>query len=328
MQIVKWDEIRDQFTDGLLLGNGASIAVYPGFRYESLFDAATENGFITEEIANVFNAFGVNDFEYVLRRLWQAKIVNETLGIEEGRIEEAYREVRNALIQTVRHVHITHDAASGHLTPIYTFMKQFRTIVSLNYDLIVYWAAMESKNELGPWFKDCFVRGSFNEDWRSMKAPYGGAQGTTLFFYPHGNLALIRNIDDTESKLNAGNGDLLETVLNKWEEGRAVPLFVSEGTSEHKLKAIQTSSYLRQVNTGVMPTIGQSLVIYGWGMAEQERHILNSLKVAGCQCVAVSVYDGNEEYIAHATKVLKDVGIRDIRFFDSQSPGCWNNRQV
>jgi hypothetical protein len=321
----QWNEIKERFTDGLILGNGASMALHPGFGYASLFEAAREHNFITPAVAGIFDVFGINDFELVLRRLWQAKVVNETLGIAAGRVEEAYTQVRTALIETVRHVHISYDDAAVHLKPIYTFMQGFQTVVSLNYDLIVYWAAMQSRNELGNWFKDCFINGIFADDWEAMRRPYAGAGGATLFFYPHGNLALARAVDDEEGKLRARGQDLLSRVLEVWESGQAVPLFVCEGTSEHKVKSIRSSSYLQRVNREVLPNIGHSLVIYGWGLAEQEQHILNSLRQSDCKRVAVSVYGGKEDYMRHAEQTLRSIGVEEVVFFDSASPGCWHN---
>lgn len=325
MLIHQWTEISKDFSDGLLLGNGASIAIHRQFGYVGLFEAAQEYHHINHAVSSVFAAFGVNDFELVLRRLWQAKVVNETLGIAAGRVEEAYTQVRTALIATVREVHISHDDAAMHLKPIYTFMQGFKTVISLNYDLIVYWAAMQSRFALGSWFKDCFVNGIFADDWEPMREPYGRAASSTLFFYPHGNLALARGVDDEEGKISAGGRDLLSRVLQVWESGDAVPLFVCEGTSEHKVKSIKNSSYLQRVNREVIPAIGPSLVIYGWGLAEQEQHILDGLRQSWCRRVAVSVYGGNEAYMRHAEHTLRGIGVEEIVFFDSASPGCWHN---
>lgn len=43
-KIYEWNDIKDEFTDGLLLGNGASMAVHPEFHYGSLFEAARVKG--------------------------------------------------------------------------------------------------------------------------------------------------------------------------------------------------------------------------------------------------------------------------------------------
>jgi len=43
-RISNWGEIRDDFTDKLLLGNGASRAVWDGFKYPSLYEEAKKAG--------------------------------------------------------------------------------------------------------------------------------------------------------------------------------------------------------------------------------------------------------------------------------------------
>lgn len=327
-EIHKWEDIKDRFTDGLLLGNGASIAVHPGFGYGSLYAEAQKYEYLTPEVATVFDAFGSEDFELVLRRLWQAKVVNEKLGIEAGRVEASYTQVRSALISTVRKVHISHDDARPHLTPIYRFMSRFKTVVSLNYDLLVYWSLMQGGDEFPGKFKDCFNGGQFIEEWEEWRDSLTG-QPTTLVFYPHGNLALARSLDEQEWKLSAApNQDLLTKILTAWERGKRVPVFVCEGTADHKLKSIGGSTYLQRVYSEVLPKIGQSLVIYGWGMAEQEKHILQRLKHAKCERVAVSVRNGNANTVRNAQHQLEQIGIKEVVFFDSRSPGCWNNEEV
>ena len=131
-EIYQWRDIEEGFTHGLLLGNGASVAVDAGFSYGSLFDEAARLGHLTPQVLNVFDRLGVNDFEFVLRRLWQAKIVNQALEIEPGRVEEAYQEVRSSLISTIRDVHVSYEEATPHLGLIYRFMQRFETVVSLN----------------------------------------------------------------------------------------------------------------------------------------------------------------------------------------------------
>jgi hypothetical protein len=325
-EIVDWAHIAEQYTDTLLLGNGSSMALHPGFGYGSLFESALENGHITPAVGAIFDKFGVTDFELVLRRLWQASLVTQALEIPHGRVEEAYAEVRRALIATVRDVHIDYDEALPHLHFIYRFMARFGTVVSLNYDLIVYWAAMLGNRELGIHFKDAFVGGSFAEDWDALRQPYGRATGSTLFFYPHGNLVLTRTTDRGESKIGAhDNGRLLDAILRKWEGGLAIPLFVCEGTAAHKQASIESSSYLERVYREVMPDCGESITIYGWSLAEQDQHILTQVMRNPPQRVAVSVRGGDQAFAQRVEERLNRAGITQVDFFDSISPGCWNN---
>lgn len=325
-EIHQWRDIEAGFNHGLLLGNGASVAVDAGFSYGSLFEEAARLGHLTPPVRDVFNRFDANDFEFVLRRLWQAKIVNEALGIEPGRVEEAYQEVRTALISTIRDVHVSYEEATPHLNLIYQFMQRFETVVCLNYDLIVYWAALHGNNSLGQWFKDCFVKGTFREDWDTVRAPYGRAQGSTLFFYPHGNLVLARRKTSLEGKISVQRTyNLLEEIFDSWESGALVPIFVCEGTSAHKLNSIRDSSYLQRVYREVMPAVGESLVVYGWSMSAQDNHIVECLKKGNIRRVAFSVFSDDQELAEEIEGRLTAAGVREVLFFDSSSEGCWNN---
>lgn len=332
-EIQKWADIRGAFIGGsLLLGNGASMAVHKKFGYASLRVAAEEHGHLTPEVASIFKSFDTSDFELVLRRLWEATLVNKALGVEPGRVEKAYQQVRQALIETVRKVHISYEDASQHFEPMFQFMKDFDTVLSLNYDLLVYWAMMASQPHLGRWFKDCFLGGGlFCEDWEDLREPLG-AEGSTLVFYPHGSLITARTPDFTEKKLNAkgaGGENLLERILASWESGATVPLFVSEGTAEHKRKSIASSSYLSRVFREVLPSLGESLVIYGWAASEQDEHVLAQLRRSGTRLrrVAASVYGGDQASAQQMEDALKSAGVEEVLFFDADSPGCWIHPQ-
>ncbi|WP_175772435.1 DUF4917 family protein [Paraburkholderia phenazinium] len=326
-EICKWSDLARDFSHTLLVGNGGSVAVHREFGYAGLFEAAQVNRFVDERVQDVFTRFDTDDFELVLRRLWQAKQVNSALGIAVKEVDEAYSVVRRALIQTVQTVHVSHEAAADHLRPIYQFMRNFLTVVCLNYDLVVYWAAQRGNEESGSryHFKDCFNSGVFSDDWKTYREPYGGVERPTIFCYPHGNLALGVRTDFQERKLVAGSQDLLNTIIATWDAGERSPLFVCDGTSEHKLDAILKSRYLRSVYNGPLAYMGESLVIYGWGIGKQEQHILDRIAFAPPSRVAVSVHGGMQVYCEHAYKALSEAGIKDIRFFDSASEGAWNN---
>ena len=240
----------------------------------------------------------------------------------------AYAEVRDALIQTIQATHIAHDDSIDSLHLIYSFMRRFRTVASLSYDLIVYWATLLGNEKLGsPYhFKDCFYRGIFSNDWEKYRQPFGNAGDPTIFCYPHGNIALGLNSDFAEFKISAtADDDLLSTIFENWENGSRTPLFICEGQSNDKLAAIMKSTYLRSVYENILGNLGDSLVIYGWQMAKQEQHILNRIATKPPKRVAVSVYQENQEYCEHVLKTLQHAGIEGIVFYDSGSAGAWNN---
>lgn len=326
-KILNWLDIQKEFAgSSLILGNGASMAISDKFGYESLYQAAVELGHIDKPVQIIFDSFEVSDFELVLRRLWQAKLVNTALNIEHGVIEESYCQVRAALISTVRDVHVSYHESEAHLAHIYKFMQPFSKVLSLNYDLIVYWAAMLGNRSLGSWFKDCFTRADFCKDWQERAKPYGGAEGATLFFYPHGNLVLHHHEFSSIKKIiSQERDDLLDSILNKWEEHDLAPAFVCEGTQVSKLQSISGSDYLEKVYYEVFTSMGPLIVIYGWAMAEQDEHLLKQLSKNKPVKVAVSVYENNRVFMEKAAKFLTDIGVGEIVFFDSASAGAWNN---
>lgn len=322
--IVPWLAVAEHYRDGLIVANGASIAVHAGFSYRSLYEAAQARGYLGGGVSEVFAGFGTEDFELVLRRLWHATLVSRALRLPDGPVERAYSGVRRALIQTIRDTHVTYDAAMPHLAPIYRFLQRFHTVISLNYDLVVYWAAMLGNRNIGNWFKDAFQGFTFDDEWTRYRRPWG-ARGATLVFYPHGNLMLAQARSGNEVKVQAGlDCDLLSAIVDRWNEERGVPLFVCEGTTAQKRQAIRASHYLNAVYTGPLHELGDTVAIYGWGMGEQDAHVLQALATSRPSRIALSVHGQDWEYVERAQHLLRDIA-EHIDFFDAASAGCWNN---
>src|SRR4030042_5142733 len=140
IMIHNWLDIATDYRDTLVLGNGASIAIHHAFNYRSLFQRAQEESLIIPGLATIFTEMKTGDFELVLRYISIAEYVNRALGIKDSKIHTAYEDVRKALIETVQKIHPMYKTAEPHLKPAYEFMKGFKTVVSLNYDLLIYWA--------------------------------------------------------------------------------------------------------------------------------------------------------------------------------------------
>ena len=170
-----------------------------------------------------------------------------------------------------------------------------------------------------------------------LKKPYTGNNSATLVFYPHGNLILHRT-KSREGKIQghkASYTSILETIADFWEKNNSLPLFVSEGTYQEKLEVISSSNYLSYVIHEELPNGGDSLVIYGWGIGKQDTHILEQIARGTYQQIAVSVYKGNkedeqinrevEEIVQRIISTAKNIDEDNIKFFDAQSAGCWNN---
>jgi hypothetical protein len=258
---VSWSSIANGFRDSLLLGNGASIAVDGRFSYKNLLHAAKRLDLITSKLEQVFRYLKTEDFELVLEMLWHTHHINKALGIKTREARTAYRDIRKALVEVVRKHHCSYNDVEDLLGDIADFMMNFKTIVSLNYDVIVYWAMMKGNKDRGNWFKDGFVKDgrTFDRDWQRLREPYN-ADGSTLVFYPHGNLALASNLAGHDHKVVVGKAsDLLGQVLDDWFRARSIPLFVAEGISRQKEAAIRRSEYLATVYDEVLADLGDSL---------------------------------------------------------------------
>jgi len=328
-EIHPWLNISQNYTDTALLGNGASIAVSPQFSYASLLQYAYTHGMLPNDVQQLFNFFQTQDFELVLRLVWQASNVNSALQIADERTHAAYLRVRESLIQAVRDIHPEYNEVSEQLPNIYEFLKRFDTVISLNYDLIVYWAMTYGFNvDDQHSFKDCFVSGQFDENWQRFRESIGfHDRSNTLVFYPHGSLILCRNNVEQEFKINAQGVELLGSILNHWRSGQVIPLFVSEGTASQKVSAIQNSYYLSTIYREVFSAPKDNLTIYGWGFGEHDIHILKKFINAGIRRVAISVFGNDQFYCNRTYQIVKDIlgQLVHVDFFDCGSNTCWNN---
>ncbi len=345
-QIYQWNDIKDQFQEStLLIANGASIALDPQFSYTSLKEYAENNNELEKDILRLFKEFNTDDFEHILRLVWHAAIINNKLNIRDDKTQRAYENIRNALISSVRAIHSDYDEIKETLPTLYEFTKNFKTIVSLNYDLILYWIMMYGNSlQDGHNFKDCFNRNTFQMDWRKLRTPIRGQTDVTLVFYPHGNLSLARDIYDEEYKISSNRSNLLESILATWQSGDAVPLFISEGTTEKKLNSILSSRYLQTVYNEVLsnilipisssnPNNKHSLVVYGWSFGVHDMHILKKIlhhhPNDSCNKIAISLYKPHQKDCFNIEQTIKGcLGVQNLEiqlyFFNSASDGCWN----
>ncbi len=150
----------------------------------------------------------------------------------------------------------------------------------------------------------------------------------TLYFYPHGALHLVSD-RSAERKLRADGERLLDAVTDAWSVDNVLPLFVSEGSNQAKLRAIRRSEYLSRVYNEILPNSVRSLAVYGWSLSREDRHLLKKIGNGRCERIAVSVHLPTvpnadvEGYMWEKRNLLRGYGINDVVFYDAQSEGCW-----
>jgi hypothetical protein len=329
-----WADIQEGFTDCLLLGNGSSIAIYPQFAYQSLYEEAMKRKIISKDSLRVFDGFKIKDFEKVLDLVSGAREVNSILLIQDDKTDAVYKSVQNGLISIVQAIHPDQKNVVDKLKKAAKFSRQFSTVLSLNYDLIFYWM-MTLANEENPKvkFKDCFSNAdnTFRNDWEELRNPYNGEERTILCFYPHGNLSLVTSTSSRiEAKVVVRNSRkyLLNKIVEKWKTGNYEPLYVSEGISEQKLASIRKSTYLREVYNSVLPDVGNTLVVYGASLQGNDYHIYEALLRGSISKIAVSMFrpqdfDVECNEIEHKLRKYNYGKPIETLFFDAESKGAW-----
>ena len=235
-----WNTVRAA-TDfsGLLVGNGASRAVWDDFGYDSLFENARtveEKPLSPSELA-VFDALQTRSFEQVLGALKTTSRVNKALAVSSAAPRNRYYAIKEALINTVHAVHIPWRLVKpSTLATVNEELARYRTVFTTNYDLLNYWALQHNSAAIDDLFNGASASFDLSET----------ATDKPRLLYLHGGLHLVRNQDGTARKLTSTEGTLLGSfaINNTLKTLDDVPLFVTEGPSADKLKNIRSSDYV------------------------------------------------------------------------------------
>ena len=102
-ELPSWQEISQQRTFRcLLLGNGASVNIWPSFRYRTLFEIAN----LGESERGVFTRLETENFEAVLARLFETQDVLEAVRQPADWVKPLYDGIKNGLFDAVKRAHV------------------------------------------------------------------------------------------------------------------------------------------------------------------------------------------------------------------------------
>ena len=349
MALGKWEHIKDEFQQStLILGNGFSIGIYDKFKYDSLWDEAKKKPTcgkkrepLTEELCSVATQLGTGtNFELLLRQLYTAKIVNEELGLDtEGKVKDNYANLRTALIDTIKEIHCEHSDIKDDLIKRIDFLKQFNTVFSLSYDLLVYWI-INLNNQIEEirfekakpeyyhrqkTLKDCWDKDGFNyDDWAKYRERFTNENNRTLVFFPHGALHLVQTENGVVEKIKQNkHSDLLDEITKTWlnDSDKKHPLFVAEGTSDKKMFSIEKNAYLHTVYHQALPKSikNGNLVIFGWAMSDFDKHLISKITSSEPNEIAIGIHhlcDNEEEECNRISSQLGNLNNGALKFFE------------
>lgn len=269
--------------DGLLLGNGMSINVWPGFDYSSLFGQAD----LGKRDARSFEALETKNFEVVLESLDKAIKLVRASGHDPGFLERRRASIAEALGGAVKAVHVTRGQIPDEtLRAIRSALRSHRWVFSTSYDLLVYYAAA-CKDFLG--FVDYFWNdhGAFDESTIKLN----DASLRTRLLFLHGALHLVVLSDGRTCKRKSSFRNLLEKFEMPHAGDRlARPLLVTEGQSTQKAREIANNVYL-SFALRKLREFEDPLVVFGHQLAEQDDHLLEAMNEHPSRPLAISMVD-------------------------------------
>lgn len=281
-------------------------------------------GHLTPEAADVFRRLGTRNFEQVLSRLRIAAEVSAALGLPAAPFMEQYERIRDALAAAVHYVHIPWDRLPNDvLITIGEALSRYSCVYSTNYDIVIYWAAMQmnarpTKHE----FKDYFWTKGDEETTEfhiSDVEVWGG--DVTRILYLHGALHLVRTLDGGTYKVCNNEG---ARVLDRFGEpilDGAVPLIVSEGDSSSKLASIEQSSYLSHA-LAVFSFDKHPLVILGHSLGSTDEHLVDAIDQGfpeNRRQIAIGLHPEGGSSADQERHFRARLGKADLIFFDART---------
>ncbi len=324
LSVKNWADLAPDFKGAdLLLGNGFSLNITGHLGYDSLFQVFLRNYSLTE--CNTFKKFGTSSFEFILEKLLDARDVNRILKIKTlNQIDNAIERLKTGLITAIQANHPRYDAIDREqLKSISGQLNIFGDIFTLSYDLFLYHIILllkdkSSKEGIDSPYNDYFW-GEHNDtfkEFRNYDYPY-----RKHIYYLHGALFLFEEPPDTLKLIRADDSKELIKLIGDTIEKEGMPLFVSEGKSKEKLKAINRSAYLSFAKDNLEKS-PNNLVIFGTSLSAQDVHIVNAINhKKNRRDLAISIHIGakSKDDVEREIKRIKNrFPLHKAQFFNSE----------
>ncbi|WP_081780700.1 DUF4917 family protein [Sulfitobacter sp. 20_GPM-1509m] len=333
----------------LILGNGFSIALFPGiFLYGSLFKEAdfSEN----PNLIHVFEALGTQDFELAIRALEDGSKVYPIYAKDSDDVAVSMMAdaaaLKDILITTIakRHPQSPIDISEDQFQACRAFLSNFLGpkaghVFTFNYDLLLYWVLMHSDPIEGYESIDLSRNDGFGNDEDEPEADFVVWRGETgardaCFHYLHGALHLF-DAGATLQKYTwvRKQERLIEQVRRAMQDDK-FPLFVAEGTSNQKKRKIAHNSYLYQVGKTLASNanmVSHCFFLHGHSLAENDAHVLRRLARGRFKKMYIGLHgdpnsNSNSEIVKRARGMQAERIDRyplEVEFYDSDSAHVW-----
>lgn len=160
------------------------------------------------------------------------------------------------------------DIPEPQRTACASFLKNFRSIYTLNYELLLYWVILKGARDI---HSDGFGLGEEADGFRTFKAD---AKCST--YYLHGALHLFNNDVLATQKRVVTRSTIIDDIANTIRQTELLPLFVAECTAEKKFRKINSVPYLRRSYESLQAIDG-SIFIFGHSAGKSDAHIYEAI---------------------------------------------------
>jgi hypothetical protein len=318
----------------VLLGNGFSIACRPHiFAYGKLFEQADFSK-ISLTAKNAFAALGTQDFEKVIKALRDASKIVTAYGAPtdfSATLATDADGLKELLVQTIA---ASHPAWPGELTEVEyqacrSFLTNFNTVYTLNYDLLLYWVQMHTAEGENPLSDDGFR--TPQEDFDSAYVVWEPDQSHEQnMWFLHGALHVFDSGTEIQKYTWRNTGIRLIDQIRDALSKNYFPLFVSEGTSTEKYERIRHNDYLAKAYRS-FSSIQGALFIFGHSLAENDNHYLRCIQRGKVSHIYVGLYgepnsDANKFIMRRANELTNGRRARNplgVSYFDAASANVW-----
>lgn len=322
----------------LMLGNGFSVALFPHiFNYKTL----SEN-IESDRINILFEAMDTHDFEFVMRNLLDAIGIIKHYDSSETTTNHMLSDIEELKRTLVRVISKSHPPNPSEITEAQylscqRFLGNFKegNTYTFNYDLILYWVLMHFHDDpklklpCDDGFRYPYSSGYVSEEDRdtSLHWEIGREHGQRIY-YIHGAMHIFSDGSDIEKLSYANLGVALSDQVNRAISMDRFPVFISEGTTEHKLARIKKNGYLSRTFSSLKNITG-NLFIFGHSIRDEDDHVFDFINQNnGRLKIFIGLYGDHSE--PHNQKIIGKVEgwsslfpSKKFEFYDTSSIDVW-----
>lgn len=263
----------------LLLGNGFSIDFDPQIFSQEKLIQSTQDLFSLEN-KEIYT--GNKNFEEAVQELSELK------GLPPKRKQESLKNFIKVLSQS--HPNDPHCVKPIQSLQCATFLSNFQSIYTLNYDLLHYWVIMKEKLYVDK-FKDGFRKSYLKKE--NYLTWYSDKDDKTNLRYLHGGLHLyIEPNNNRIAKHRYLNGKSLKEQFVEAIVKNEFPKVVSGGTSQEKLEVINQCDYLMHCLKSLKNAKG-ILFIHGFNFNPNDQHIMDAIAHSQIEKLFISIHPSN-----------------------------------